>query len=314
MKIIGLITVGLYAMLILGEVIVFRHDFTSLYYDVLHRAKVRDELREGEDEDELLTSLNNMLYITLNMEGENAGYIFLIGSLGLGFLAFVFLTALFSVKLGLFGFIAVSIMPYIIVRTRLQNFRVDISREGEVLLTELLNNYRIYHYNMREAIEQTSISIEEAPHSKRMLLNLAKELTSSSSDEETSAAIEKFRYSIATSWGDMLAANIEFGHVEGIRVTEALKDLVDNIIKARKSLEQNKRENNESKIMLKVLFPMMCLLTYVGAIKFFGFSTAKFMHYQFGTETGVGWAIGLVGVYIVSMLISSFVTRQKMDL
>ena len=314
MQIVKIVTVSLYTMLILGEIILFRKSFIDLYYQLIHKAKMRDELRSSSESDELLTELNNMLYITLGMEGDNAGYLFLFASLGLGVLAFIFLTAIFSVRLGLFGLIAVSLMPYAVIRTRLQNFRVDISREGEILLTELLNNYRIYHYNMREAIEQTAISIEEAPHSKKMLLNLAKELTSASSNAETSAAIEKFRYSIATSWGDMLAANIEFGHIEGIKVTEALKDLVDNIIKARKALEQNKRENNESKIMLKVLFPGMCVLTYVGAVKFFGFTPQKFFSYQFGTATGVGWTIGLIATYIVSMLISAFLTRQKMDL
>ena len=308
------ITLTLYLMLIGGEVLLFRKSFVNLYYSIMHKAMMRDKLRAKGEEDELLNKLNNMLYITLDMKGENAGYTFVVISLGLGFIAFVFLTAAFNVRLGLFSFIAVALIPFIVVRTRLQNFRVDISREGEVLVTELLNNYRIYHYNMREAIEKTAETIEEAPHSKKMLLTLAKELTTSRSNDESHLAIEKFRYSIETSWGDMLASNISFGHIEGIRVTEALKDLVDNIIKARKALEQNKRENNESKIMLKVLFPAMCVLTYIGAVKFFGFTPGKFFHYQFGTSTGVGWSIGLVLVYIVSLLISAFLTRQKMDL
>jgi len=314
MPIDKVVTISLYLMLIGGELLVFRKSFPDFYYYIMHKAKMRDELREKGSEDELLSKLNNMLYITLDMKGENAGYLFVVISLGIGLISFIFLSAAFNVRLGLFGFIAVSIIPFVVVRTRLQNFRVDISREGESLVTELLNNYRIYHYNMREAIEKTAESIEEAPHSRKMLLSLAKGLTTARSNDESRNSIEQFRYSIDTSWGDMLASNIAFGHIDGIRVTEALKDLVDNITKARKALEQNKRENNESKIMLKVLFPAMCVLTYVGAVKFFGFTPSKFFHYQFGTSAGVGWSIGLVLVYIVSLLISAFLTRQKMDL
>lgn len=309
----------LYFMLVVGEILVFRNEFKNLYYNLQmrDRAKRKDAEDASDGENlgyEFLDDLNKMIAVTLNVNNPNAAYVFVLVSMGLGALVFAVLSALFSSKLGVLGFLMGVIAPYGILKVRLQNFRVDISREGEIMITELLNNYRINYYNMREAIEKTALTIQEAPHSKKMLLQLTRDLTNAATVEDTKDAIEKFRYSLNTSWGDILATNITFGYVDGVKITNALVDLVDSIGRARKTMEQNNRENNESGILLKYLFPISYVLTYFGAIKFFGFTTEKFVYYQFKTESGMMWFMILVCVYIGSMAITSFLTKQKMDI
>ncbi len=64
-------------------------------------------------------------------------------------------------------------IPYLLLRSKLQLNRVKNSREGEVLVGELLANYKICYANITEAIEITAKTVSDAPMSKALLLDLA---------------------------------------------------------------------------------------------------------------------------------------------
>ena len=66
------------------------------------------------------------------------------------------------------------VLPYCSIMARLYSQRVTRSREGDVLVQELLNNYKIHMYNMKEAIEITAFTIEGAPGAKRILFKSGK--------------------------------------------------------------------------------------------------------------------------------------------
>lgn len=88
------------------------------------------------------------------------------------------------------------LLPYAGLRLLLQRKRAAASREGEILLTELLENYKICYLNMRRAIEVSAQTIQEAPHAKRLLFSLSKGLNRGSSDAETETLLEEFRLSL----------------------------------------------------------------------------------------------------------------------
>lgn len=307
------ITAFLYAAFLLGLALCFWDSFASLHYRARSRARLKS-LGISSADDSAIKPFAAMLELSLGLKGENAVTVFILASAIPAMAAFVLLYVSFGPAMAVYGMAAAGLTPYIIMRSRLQNKQVDMSREGEQLLTELLNNYRIYHYNMREAIEKTALSIEDAPLSKKMLLDLSRELNEAASVQSQRAAIEKFRMALSTSWGDLLAANMEFAEIDGIMVTESLRDLVENITDARRKLEQTKRETNDSGMVLKFLFPVMCLMIYFGATAAFGMSPQEFIRCQFRTATGMGWFIGLLFSYVVSLLVSSFVSRRKMDI
>lgn len=210
--------------------------------------------------------------------------------------------------------IFMSAVPYGILMAKLHSRRVARSREGDILVQELLNNYKINSFNIKEAIEVTSCELEKAPGARRLLLQLAKGLQKSVTKEEVEYHLSAFRYGIDTAWGSALSTNIFFAYLYGIRVDEALSDLLASMIRSRQLVEYGKRENNEARLILKYLAPISFLLTVAGACRYFGFTLSKFIRYQFGTELGMKWFLIMVMMYIASLLLSVFLSREKMDI
>lgn len=205
-------------------------------------------------------------------------------------------------------------LPYGLLRLRLQKLRIDSSREGEILITELLNNYKICFFNMQQAIEETAKTIEDAPNSKRLLFNLSKGLNTAAGKNRISLLLREFRLSLNTSWGNILSGNMYFALASGMEVTEALTDLADTVKRARKVDEYARRENNEAEMMLRYLAPVSYFLTVAGGIGYFGLTPEKFLYYQFGTEVGLTWFTVSSVIYGAGLLLNGWLTRTKLDL
>lgn len=205
-------------------------------------------------------------------------------------------------------------LPTLFLLGKLQTLRVKNSKEGKRLIMELLDNYKIDYYNMQRAVEITASVIDEAPNCKRLLFNLSKGLNRASTDDEIRTLIEEFRYAIGTSWSGVLADNIYFALSSGVRVENAMEDLINTIVMAEEVEEKTKRENNEAGLVLKYLVPLCYLLSFVGGIKFFGLTTGEFLYYQFGTQAGITWFSAIIVMYIISLVAKFFLTQNKLDL
>ncbi|MEE0741181.1 MAG: hypothetical protein U0M21_02700 [Emergencia sp.] len=218
----------------------------------------------------------------------------------------------FSMALLCGGFTAA--MPYCILLVRLHERRVARSREGDVLVQELLNNYKIYDCNMKEAIEVTAVSLEDAPNGKRLLLHLSKGLQTAVSKDEVERLLYGFRYALDTAWGNVLAANIFFAYMYGIHVDAALEDLLASMTRSREVVEYGKRENNEARMILWYLTPISYVLSIVAACRYFGFTLTKFIQYQWGTALGLRWFILIMMLYSTGILLNGFFSKEKMDI
>lgn len=216
----------------------------------------------------------------------------------------------FSLAIGAFC----GLMPYIFMRIKLNNSRVRSSREGDIMVQELLNNYKINDYNMKEAIEKTAASLDDAPDSKLLLYDMAKGFNKAYTGEDIRRVLNMFRYSLNTSWGNALATTIYFSQVHGIKVVESLEDISDSLVKSRKVVEHGRRENSEASMMLKYLAPVSYLLSVLCACRYFGFSLGKFIEYQFGTSLGLRWFIITGALFIMGLILNSYLAKEKMDI
>lgn len=210
--------------------------------------------------------------------------------------------------------IFLTVAPYGVLTARLYSRRVARSREGDILVQELLNNYKINGFNIKEAVEITAGQLDKAPGAKRLLLQLAKGLQKAVTKNEVECHLAAFRYGIDTAWGNALSTNIFFAYLYGIRVDHALEDLLASMIRSRQVVEYGKRENNEARLILQYLAPVSFLLTAAGACRYFGFTPAKFIRYQFGTALGMQWFLIMSMLYAVSLLLNVFLSREKMDI
>ena len=206
------------------------------------------------------------------------------------------------------------LLPYAGLRLLLQRKRAAASREGELLLAELLENYKICYLNMRRAIEVSAQTIQEAPHAKRLLFSLSKGLNRGSSDAETETLLEEFRLSLHTSWGNILSANLWFALTQGTQVTAALQDLTETMMQARRVDEYAGRENHEASLILRYLAPICYVLTVLGGIFYFRLTPQMFFHYQFQTQIGLSWFVISLMLYAGGLLVYGFISRGRLDL
>lgn len=205
-------------------------------------------------------------------------------------------------------------LPYLFLRCFVQGKQVSGSREGEVLVTELLNNYKIHYYNMVHAVEQTAMSLEEAPYSRRLLLNLSRGLNKASGDREMQDLLKEFQFSLGTSWAGILTMDIYLSCSSGIRVSESMSDLALSLKRAREVEEYLHRENNEVRLILKYLMPASFVLLTVGGIHFFDLSFGEWIKYQFGTSAGIAWMLVTVILYMAAVGIYLLLSVRKFDL
>lgn len=204
--------------------------------------------------------------------------------------------------------------PYLALRVSLNKKRVGSSREGDLMLRELLSNYKINRCNMKEAIEATAAALDDAPNSRRLLLDMARGFNRAYTEKEIKDVLFLFRYSLATSWGDALASTMYFSHVQGIVVTEALEDLLESLNRSRKVVEFARRENNEAALMLKYLAPVSYFLSILCACRYFGFTLKKFISYQFFTPLGLQWFTIAAVLFICGIIVNGWLSREKMDI
>ena len=188
------------------------------------------------------------------------------------------------------------------------------SMEGEVLVTEILNHYKIHYCNMQEAIETAALHMEDAPHSRQLLLNLSRGLQKASTAAEMKGLMEDFRFSIGTSWASILTEDMYLACSSGLRVTDSLSDLAASMREARKLEELNRRENNEARLILKYLVPAGSLLMTVGGVRFFGLSMEEFLRYQFRTGPGITWFLLTFVTYLAAIFVHLLLSRRKFDL
>lgn len=235
-------------------------------------------------------------------------------SLLLGMIPGVLFSFLVSWKLSLLWGAFLGVLPYFVLQAQLHEKRVKRSREGDVLVQELLNHYQMNDYNMAAALEKAALSLEEEPLGKRLFLQLAKDLQNAVTKKEVEDLLAEFRYAFDTVWGNVLASNILFSHLYGVQVDGALKDLLYCMVQSRKAAEYSRRENHEARIMLVWLTPISFLLSIFFACRFFGFTLGKFISYQLGTVLGLQWFLSMVFCYVVSLLIHGFLAKEKMDI
>lgn len=316
MEYLKYIPYAFYAMMLLGLNAIFSDSFVTSIE--ARKAKIANEksLKEGRENTLAVSKYIENMISTVNEKVESGSVLkFYELSIFLGMIAFLLTYFLMTAKVAPLAGIVAAFMPFLYYRTKLQEIRNETSREGEVLTSELLSNYKIYHNSMRTAIENTIETISsEAPHSKRLLVKLQYDINAVASKEGLKEAIDKFKFGIGTNWSIMLATNIELSLLEGLDVTSSMEDLIQQIMRARKAMEETKRQGSEARRMLKFLVPGIYLLTVICAMYFFNMTFTEFCHNQFRTSTGSTWFLIVCITYIASIAAAEYIGKDKMDI
>ena len=99
----------------------------------------------------------------------------------------------------------------------------------------------------------------------------------------------------------------------GTNVSVSMDDILSNLKQIKDSIEKDKRANYEAFTMVKFVIPVVYVLSVFTCIKYFGFTLAKFFHYQFYTGLGVKFFIAIIVLSIISFWSMYILSKPKFD-
>ncbi len=207
----------------------------------------------------------------------------------------------------------VSVMPYLLLRVRVETIRRKSSYEGEKLISEFLCQYRMSGFNVYKTIEQVILISEGTKITGRLLFKLLLELRNTGNQQIIKEATERFAYGINTSWSRMLANCIRISAESGINVTLALEDIQIQLREARLLFEERKRLNSEAARMVVFLAPVMYLGTIVMSVKYLGISFGKLIRNQFYTEQGFLLILLVTFLFLINLALIEIINNQRFD-
>ena len=272
------------------------------------RSKVTSQEEKG-----YIRHLRLLLSTTLK-KGESAifGFIFLCLAIFIISLTVLIKMINFNIYVLIMA-VLIGITPYVFLRIRLLGNRVEGSYEGERLIAELTNQYKINDKNMVEAIDKTIPFIADCPYSKKALFFLSLKIKTRRKSDDLKQAIEEFVYFTATEWAKLLSLNIYLAVEDGIDVTQALHDLQEQLKEAKEALEADLRYNNEAFVMVRNIIPLAYLFSIFAAVKWFDFSVKKFFEYQLGTSLGIKMGLIIYLLIIINSILVGILKKPKFD-
>lgn len=205
-------------------------------------------------------------------------------------------------------------LPYLALLFRLQSIRSAGSNEMEQLLVELISQYRINHFNMYEAIDQTIPRLTNSRHSQKALIKLSIAIKQADSDTEIVNAVNNFNFVVKTHWSTILSENLKYSLVHGENVFQALEDILEESKTMNSIYEKDRQQNNEALFMIKYVTPGVYLFSVYAMVAIIGFDFSKFIEYQFFNSIGLKFFLLILTFMLINSGIYVGLKNRKRDI
>lgn len=298
-----------YAIFLVGIILIYGQEFDLVIQEIRMRKRLAARTKQMESVGKLRMHLNYISAVSFNMKKDSLVLIIVlvaISSFVVGKMSFDFNTAfVFSMLL--------ASAPYTIVRIKFENLRKRTSFEGETLIVNFLNAYRISNFNVYEGLEGIISDDAKELKSKSLILKMILELRQCGSPQKIRQIINDFGNAVGTNWSRMFAYNIQLAAEKGIDVSLAVEDILFQLRDARKLYEERKRLNSEAMRIVVYLIPLLYLFTAIASIAFIGVEPDKLIKNQFFTEQGFLLFNISALMFIMNLLVMECVSKQKFD-
>lgn len=191
--------------------------------------------------------------------------------------------------------------------------RLESSYEGERLVVEFINQYRINSANVVETVNKTAQSLKEELYSKAALNRLYFALNNVRNNEDREKALMEFAYAIDTQWSKLLSHNILSALVSGVDISESLEDILQEIKSIKESIEKSKRDNNEGYKVGVFLAPIIYVGTTYFGMRAMDMNFREYLNAQFGSDAGYKLIIVIGIIYAASVIFSRVLKKPKFD-
>lgn len=145
--------------------------------------------------------------------------------------------------------------PYLLLYMKLRAINVNSSYEADILVTELISQYKMNYLNMVEAIDQTIIRLKRDLYTRKALFRLSLDVKECRNREELEVIVKEFAFSIGTEWAILLSNNIYQAIAYRDDVREGLEDILNELIALKAVNETNKQNNSETFLIIKYVAP-----------------------------------------------------------
>lgn len=306
-----IISAAIYSVFFAGFWIVYSLSLKSVWAKLQMRNRLKARQKAMKPDNVLERHLRQVLSISLKKAMNPKTYVRY--TVIIFFL--IFFAGIHSVSL-LSSFLTaalIAILPYMLLRIRVETIRRKSSYEGEKLISEFLCQYRICGFNIYKTMEQVILVSEGTKVTGKLMFKLLLELRNTGNPQIIKEATERFSYGINTGWSRMLANCIRISAESGANVAQALEDIQIQLREARELFEERKRLNAESARMLVILAPAMYLGTVIMAVKYLDVSFGEYLRNQFYTEQGFLLVLLIVFLFLINLALIEVINNQRFD-
>ena len=301
----------LYSMAFGGYVLLYSEEIITAGRKFLVRNRLRTARRRYRNEMAISKHLNQVLQVTFGNSLKSIHFLWFCGFLFIGVSA-VGMRSMSAFAALATGFIT-ALLPYFILRVKLEIIRKRSSFEGEVFIGNFLSAYRMSNYNIFEAMEKTGKEKQKTKNCSELMVKILLEVRNTANHIEIGKATDKFAYMINTNWSKMFAYNIKLAVSGGTNIALALEDILIQLREAKAASEERKRINSEAARMVKFFIPSLYCLSVFMSIKYVGIPIERFIYNQVFTSQGFMLLAASVFLFIVNLAIVEFVNNQQFD-
>lgn len=315
--------IGILLLIYLGGLLLIWMLFSSSIIDLFHNKgrNPKKRFRSIENEKISKSTIYKHIYTLLAITAKDrkhkdmtkAVFTFFFVSISIFVVMLILLSRQSSIMFNLITSMLFALLPYGWLWAKLISLRVEASYEGENLVSELLNQYKINYFNMSEAIDKSIGFLDNSPHVQYLLSKLSYQLKESATDDDLMDAINQFTFGIDTEWSKMLSNNIHLAVDDGLNVSVGLDDILKELRQAKSTFEINNRINSEGFTIVQLLSPLMYGGSIYIAVKYFDFTILKFMSFQLFTATGLKFTMVMVGLFLINIGIIVAFKNRKFD-
>lgn len=257
--------------------------------------------------------IENLLYVTIGKEGVRAVYTFYIVSLTLFALATLLFISQLSIILALVASVFVGLLPYFYLQMRLSGKRITGSFEGQDVIAELINQYKLNNRNMIAAVDSSIVYLDDQPVMQRLLVRLGLSLKEYRNEEELMLDLRRFTYGVDTEWIKLLSNNIYLAVEDSMDVLISMEDILTELQVAKTNLEKAKRSNSEGFFIIRFFAPSLYLGVVYLTLTYFDLTFDEYVQNQFYTPEGIQTFMWIVILAAINILYMILFNRRKFD-
>lgn len=305
------ITIVLYMILFIGIYFLMRNQITLIINRINSHKRLRIRRRGNQAENRLEQHIRLVVLSVLGKRISPKSFeiftvLIFIGVIAIGYgnisIIGAFLTAT-----------VLSLLPYLMLRIRLESIRRRSSFEGETLISSFLSQYRIKQFNIYETIEGVLAEGNDLKLTRKLLFRLLIDIRNTGSETVINEVVRSFSFAINTNWSRMLSNCIKTSAISGINVSLALEDILIQLREARALAEERKRLNSEAVRMTIFMVPIMYIATVIMSVYYMEMPIGQFIKNQFYTTEGFTLFVLTLFLFLTNLMFIEMIQNKRFD-